>query len=180
MMGEKSYSPSNYDLYGSFQSPDANHIKPIEQVRKILYGDSNKKREAPKNIDAQEYEKILNSKNFGRIDLLRDFIKSLPDQTVKILLFSPRHYFSQPITSSYEGARIQACKAYTLKQFGDVKSTKVIDFLIDGVVTRNDSNFWDGDHFNYRVARKVIPLLVVKALKNNKSDDGYYKLILSN
>ncbi|NBV06466.1 MAG: hypothetical protein EBS06_04430 [Proteobacteria bacterium] len=174
ILSGKDYKLSNYDLYGSSQSPDSKHVKPISEVRKILYRDSKERLKQKEEVDAEKYKVILNSDNYGRIDLLYNFIKNLPDQTVKILIFSPRHYYSQPSLGSYEDAKIKACKSSVLKRMANIKSLKVIDFLIDGIVTRNDQNFWDGDHFNYQVARQIIPPSVVWAIRVEKSKAGYF------
>jgi hypothetical protein len=174
----KGIDPNTYDLYGSSQEPGSNYVRPMEEVIKSIYGEKGKReRDSVNGYDRESFKKALANKDFGRIKLLKEeVVDKIPAETTKIFVILPRHIFVQAPYGTEGYGTAQACKNSIIENFGSMPNTHIIDFLIDGKITRNDGDFFDGDHVNYTGAA-LLPNMITKAVKDKRSKPGYYNYL---
>lgn len=89
------------------------------------------------------------------LDRLADALNRLPEGTLKILFFSPYHQFHQPQPGTEQEVMWNGCKAKAAKLAERVTNIVVVDFMLRSAMTRGDSNYIDGYHYNKAIATRL-------------------------
>jgi hypothetical protein len=107
--------------------------------------------ELPQSLSAAQ----LAALDFPEQALLADLLAASPD-TEKILFFIPFHVSGQPLPGSAADAYVKECKARISAIAAGAPNTRLIDYMIPSGITRDDSNYWDFQHFRASVALWVM------------------------
>jgi len=176
--------PVKYGLDGHTNFlPDIGNYN-INKVREKIYGTKNyqsiRQNLLNKRKDKrfkQNLQKGKNSLTFPDHPLLADMLSSLPLKTVKIGFIVPHHIAKQPNPGSSDMEVLEEGKRRITKLFASVPNGKVIDFMIDSPLTREDSNYWDSIHYTLTVAEKLPNMLYKATIFGEKSCE--YKILLN-
>jgi hypothetical protein len=99
--------------------------------------------------------------DFTAPPLLRKFLAKLDARVPVVLVFPPRHRSALPPPGSVAAERQDACKSAYREIAQSRPQTRVLDFLVDSAMVRNDENFFDQVHYRVEVAHAVEDRLVV-------------------
>ena len=69
-------------------------------------------------------------------------------------MFPPVYYTALPRPSTQAAADLPACKAELARRLGRERSA-VLDYLIDGPISRDPKNFMDPVHYRLNIARVI-------------------------
>lgn len=93
------------------------------------------------------------------LDQLAEILAGYPTQTLKVLFFSPSHYFHQPEPESDQEVYWHGCKAKAARIGERLPNTVVLDFMIRSRITTADEHFLDGYHYTKPIAAELVQLL---------------------
>ena len=113
---------------------------------------------------------------FPALAYLRELALRLPDETKLVALLVPYHAARQPAPATLEGQRWLECRRRIAAIVGSHSDGHVIDFMVPSPITLDDSNYWDGLHYNTAIADLLVEL-VGDALAGRLSADGSYGLV---
>lgn len=99
--------------------------------------------------------------DFTAPSLLRELLARLPAADRVVLVIVPRHGSALPPEGSAAAETIGACKQAYRDIAGSRPGTRLLDFLVDDAMARQDDNFWDQIHYRGPVARAIEDRLAV-------------------
>ncbi|MCF7970117.1 MAG: hypothetical protein K9L22_02995 [Methylococcaceae bacterium] len=91
------------------------------------------------------------SRDYPALRDLNKALKALPNETIKILVFVPFHWYEQSRTFS----QFSECKNRVLVNQKQIENLHIIDFMKYSEITLTDTNFWDPIHFTKDIAMQV-------------------------
>ena len=164
-----------YAINGYRNFVDFNSQYNPEKVINKLYGGSDKKKEFTEKYMASNNMPVTNkiiNYTFPIHDLMGDILRSLDNDTIKIILFVPYHY-----KNIYNGReRFEQCKNEISKLSSDFENIHLVDFMFYSDITTKDSNYWDPLHYRLDIAEQI-PLLISQTIKYRKGIDNKTKYI---
>lgn len=87
----------------------------------------------------------------ANLDLLADLLDAAPPTSRVVLLIPPMHVWHvQGLAAGY-----RACKRRALAIAAARPGIVVLDYLLDGPVTRDDRNYWDAIHYDDPIAARI-------------------------
>lgn len=113
---------------------------------------------------------------YDTLRLMAEMVESLPEETIKILLFPPYHQVIIPIPGSLKAARLDDCKAQLSAILAGKANSHVVDFTIRSDITLRDENFWDRQHYTIDIARKIPPF-ISEAIETRRNRKGYFRYL---
>jgi hypothetical protein len=158
-----------YAINGYRSFVDFGQYDPGKVVNK-LYGSSGKKKEFIEKYMASKNTPVTNNDTkytFPIHNLMGDILRSLDNDTVKIILFVPYHY--KNIFTGFE--RFKQCKNEISVLSSDFENIHLVDFMFYSDITTNDSNYWDPLHYRLDIAEQI-PLLISRTIKYRKGIDN--------
>ena len=108
--------------------------------------------------------------------LMAQMVDSLPEETIKILLFPPYHQVMLPIPGSLDDAWLEDCKAQMGATLTGKANSHVVDFTIRSDITMWDENYWDRQHYTVGIASKI-PRFISEAIKIRRNRTGYFRYL---
>lgn len=111
------------------------------------------------------------------LDRLGDALASLPEQTMKILFFSPYHHFHQPRPGTEQEDLWNGCKVKAARLAERVRNLIVVDFLFRSSITMDDSHYIDGYHYNKAIATRLAQWLHESANAPPGAHSGEYRIL---
>ncbi len=110
-------------------------------------------------------------------DLLAKMLGALPEATLKVLLITPYHLFSQPAEGSTQAAQWAECKRRLAALAGGLENAHVLDFMIESEITGRDENYWDTLHYSVEVADRL-PGLIAFAVRQRRGIPGLFEYLI--
>ncbi len=92
---------------------------------------------------------------FSAVPRLRHFLRELPEATIAVLVFVPRHHTLLPPPGSGSERLASRCKEAFHDLAAERDRTILLDLLVDGEIARDDRNFWDQLHYRRNVAQVI-------------------------
>jgi len=92
--------------------------------------------------------------------LMETALQALPAETRKILFFVPYYIGIQPSPGSNAAAVFDECKARIVRIAARTGNTMVVDFMIPSPITREETHYWDPQHYRVPVADRLMADLV--------------------
>ena len=166
-------SPYRLDGYHVFTGPMSEYD--LNKARINIYGSRTPKArvsvEPPLKLSPNERKQLLSP----ALHRLQSMLGSLPDNTRKVLMFSPYHRYFQAASGSRNEIVWQDCKNRVAVLAKEVNNAFVVDFMIDSEITSNDHNYWDYKHYNVGVAQ-LLGTLMKQAILGGSNDSRYVLL----
>lgn len=131
----------------------------IEKARIHIYGGKEPKQHPTTDLSGEERAEIAARVDFPQLDILRDVISRVPDQTMKVALFVPYHVYRQPPPGTEGAVALDRCKSEVTEIFGASGRHMVVDFMIPSDITMEDSNYWDAVHYSTDTADRIVDVL---------------------
>ena len=136
------------DGYTDFLPDDS--LYDLARARGHLYPDGDRSlRPVVPAIAMSEAER--RSLRFPTHPLLQDLLAAMP-QALKLVYFVPYHIAVQPRPGSREAVAWQECKARVAAIAAGAPRTRLVDFMVQSPVTREDANYWDSLHYRLAIA----------------------------
>ncbi len=107
---------------------------------------------------------------------LESALAALGTDTLKVLVFVPYHVNQQPPPGSLEYDRLRECKNRVGLMAQRIPAARVLDFMIDSELTRNDGNYWDALHYRTATAERLERLIRDATLGTQAPDAPYRRL----
>ena len=146
----------------------------IDKARKNIYGASGKpsQKERPSNpeLSSEEIENL----QFPALEFFEEMLKSVPEDTTKIIHIPPRPWLSQPVSNTKDYLVLGECRARMINIAKGKPNLHIFDFSINSPITSEDGNFWDEWHHNILIAEKIIEMFSDKILKNIDNYGYFY------
>lgn len=101
----------------------------------------------------------LEGLEYPSLEQLDSVLERLPDDVLKVLYFPPIHVMHQAQAGSRQEVLWNACKARAGALTESVRNLIVVDFMTPSSITRDDTHYIDGLHYNTEVADRVVRLL---------------------
>jgi len=114
---------------------------------------------------------------FEALPWLDDSLKALPQETQKILLFTPPHASRLPPAGSPAAARERECKD-RVAQIARRRGAVLVDMRLVSPLTVEDTNYWDQLHYRLPVAYELIADLGHAVIDGRESPDGRYRILV--
>jgi len=81
-------------------------------------------------------------------------LAELPPQTRLVILIPPVYHTALPRPGTQAAADLPACKVELARRLGRKRSA-VLDYLVDGLISRDPENFMDPVHYRLSIARVI-------------------------
>ena len=94
--------------------------------------------------------------DFAPHALLVRALAVLPPQTEVLAFFAPYHRSLQPQPGTIGEQQWEACKAEIASILRARPRTVLADFMIDSSITREDTNYWDPQHYRVPIAQQLV------------------------
>ena len=104
---------------------------------------------------------------------LQEALDRLPMETVKLMFFTPFHWYEQAQPGTRNQAEMTECKRRVTAIGARVRNYFAVDFMRRTPITLVDSNYWDGVHFTGEIAESVEGMLV-NVIKGERADNENY------
>lgn len=161
------------DGYSLFTGPMSEYD--LHKAREKIYGSIKPK---SRKMPAQPYSMSREKRaqlNFESLTILQEMLAMLHENTRKIVLFVPYHYYFQSPEGSRTAIVWEECKRRTVHIAAQHENSYVLDFMIDSPITREDGNYWDHKHYNAQVATRLVNL--VGGAVTNGAENPNYQLL---
>jgi len=140
---EPKYGPDGYfDFTRDFGAYD------LDRTRQRIYGSTTAPAPPPPlNLEpkAEDVPRMAN------LELLPQLLEAPPPATQVVLLIPPMHvWHAQGNAAGYRECKRQALAIATHRP-----NVLVLDYLLDGPITREDRNYWDAIHYDDPVAARL-------------------------
>jgi hypothetical protein len=93
--------------------------------------------------------------DFPQHALLAERLAALPGSTRVVLFFVPYHVSLQPRPGTPEELRWQACRRGIEAAARARPGTVLADFMFPSALTREDTNYWDPQHYRIGIADRL-------------------------
>jgi hypothetical protein len=107
---------------------------------------------------------------FPQLALLAERLAALPASTRVLLFLVPYHVSLQPRPGTVEAARWAACREGLVAAARARPGTVLADFMIPSAITREDTNYWDPQHYRIGIADRLARDLAAAAAGREKPD----------
>ncbi len=111
---------------------------------------------------------------YPALEVLREQMAALPDETRKLLFFVPYHKTLFPPPGSPGAAIWDECKQRTAALARARPHTVAVDFMIPSPITGNDDHYWDPLHYTVAIADRLAQGLAAAARGEVSAD---YRLL---
>ncbi len=143
------------DGYGSFLPPDGDYR--VETARRLKLRRWGRQPpfvpvEPAVSMSAAEKRAL----RLPGVGVLHRMLRTLPDETRKIVVFPPYHASELPWPGTLGHLRWEEGKRRIAEVGDDVLDLWVLDFAFYSPLTLEDANWWDGTHSRIGVARDVV------------------------
>lgn len=101
--------------------------------------------------------------DFPQHALLAERLAALPPETQVLLFFVPYHVSLQPAPGTLDAQRWAACKDAVARIARARPGTALADFMIDSALTREDTHYWDPQHYRVGIADRLARALAEAA-----------------
>ncbi len=169
-MLDPSGSPAARDGYYDFTVKDYGPYK-LPRARKKIYGrteDLPRPGNAPRvSIKAAERQ----AWGFPDLDRLRESLQQLSDETLKLVFFTPIHWYTQAHTGTRKYEEQVECKRRVAALGKGLRNYMALDFMYHTPITLEDRHYWDKTHFTTEIADQVVDLLK-SAVQGGAEDPG--------
>ncbi len=109
---------------------------------------------------------------------LQEALGRLPMETVKLVFFTPFHWYTQAQPGTRQQAEMTECKRRIAAIGARVRNYFAVDFMRRTPITLVDSNYWDGLHFTSEIAESVEGMLVNVTSGERADNENYTHLAL--
>ncbi len=164
--------PAAYDGYYNFTVENYGSYD-LNRARTKIYGQ-------PKPVPRPQSFKTVNPDSAGRrerlfpdVERLSDSLASLPLETVKMVVLPPYHWYRQFQKGEESLERLADCKRRIGALAERLDNFHVLDFMRLSPITLEDSHYWDGEHYNNKIARSL-ELMITDAVLHGRTKDDYY------
>jgi hypothetical protein len=162
------------DGYGVFVPPESRYD--LEKVRSLIYGGHEREVkpaiDPPEAVSAEE----RSSWTFPNLELQRQMLRALPNQTIKALILPPYHQFRQPAPGSRQAQILGECKARVAQFARTIPNTTVIDFMVRSPITMDDRSYWDPVHYRVGIAA-ILGEAIVNVIETGREDKGIGRIL---
>lgn len=101
--------------------------------------------------------------DFPQHALLAERLAALPAETQVLLFFVPYHVSLQPAPGTLDAQRWAACKDAVARIARARPGTVLADFMIGSPMTREDTHYWDPQHYRIGIADRLARALAEAA-----------------
>jgi len=115
--------------------------------------------------------------DFPQHALLAERLAALPATTRAVLFFVPYHVSLQPRPGTLDEQRMAACRAAVARIAEARPGTVLADFMIPSPITREDTHYWDPQHYRIGIAERLARGLAAAA-EGRPSAEGDYVLLV--
>ncbi len=168
--------PLKYGLDGYTDFLPPAHEYDLERARGHIYGALGPRRRPATAPPAAPTAAERAGWIYATHDLLAAMLGALPDDTLKILLIAPYHFFAQPAAGSLQAARWAECKRRLADLAARNENAYVLDFMIESRITDRDENYWDPLHYSVDVADRL-PGLIAFAVRERRGIPGMFNYL---
>jgi hypothetical protein len=168
--------PAAYDGYYNFTIKSYGPYD-LQRARKHIYGGLHP---LPRPQDAPPLEidpETLQGWAFPDLVRLQEALERLPVETVKLVFFTPFHWYQQAQPGTREQAEMTECKRRVAAIGAWVRNYFALDFMRRTPITLIDSNYWDGMHFTTEIAQSVEGMLA-NVIKGGRGDNENYTYLV--
>ncbi len=138
--GYDDYSPDRYD---------------IDLARRLIYGSTTPKEKKPLVPAVVLSGEEIKALHYPALRHLRRMLERLPEDTLKIVLIMPYHYYHQAAPGSREFIRCEEFKKRLAETVCRYRNTHLLDFMIESPLTTRDENYLDGLHYTAAAATLI-------------------------
>lgn len=114
---------------------------------------------------------------FPQHALLSERLAALPATTRVLLFLAPYHVSLQPPSGTLDAQRMEACRAGLTRIARARPGTALVDFMIPSPITREDTNYWDPQHYRIGIADRLARGLA-DAAAGRASGEGDYVILV--
>jgi len=161
------------DGYGNFLPPDDRYD--LAKARVQIYGAGGPREPRPSS-ESPPSEAARAAWRYPAIPIVEKMLADLPGEARKILLFVPFHWSRHGDAGSEQDWLWRECKRRLVELAARHPNTHVVDFMIDSAITREDTNYWDGQHYTVAVADRL-PALLAEALAARRDRPDLYRYL---
>jgi hypothetical protein len=108
--------------------------------------------------------------DFPQHPLLAERLAALPASTRALLFFVPYHVSLQPRPGTVDALRWAACRDSIAAIARARPGTILADFMIPSSITREDTNYWDPQHYRIGIADRLVRDLAEAAAGRETAD----------
>ena len=161
-----------HDGYYEFTTKDYGGYD-LDRARQYIYGDQTP---LPR---PEQFEEILTDtfdeqgRAFPEIELLGKNLAGLPEETAKLVVFPPYHWYRVLKMGGEYQQRLAECKARVAKLGEQLENFYVLDFMRLSPITLEDSHYWDREHYNTGIAQALERYIADAVLKGRRQDDYF-------
>ena len=105
---------------------------------------------------------------FPAIPHLEKMLARLPEDTLKIVIIPPFHYFHQAAPGSMEDIKWKEFKRRVIDTVCRHPNTSLFDFMIESPITTRDENFLDKIHYTVPVAQTIARSIALGAFSDSE------------
>jgi len=154
------YGPDGYfDFTRDFGAYD------LDRTRQRIYGSATPPTPPP-TLDLEP--KTEDVPHMANLDLLPELLAAAPSSTRVVLLIPPMHVWH--VHGNAAGYR--ECKRQALAIAERRADLVVLDYLLDGPITREDRNYWDAIHYDDPIAERIERDLAAAARGEFRGEPG--------
>lgn len=113
---------------------------------------------------------------FPQHALLAERLAALPASTQVVLFLVPYHVSLQPPPGTLGAQVMDACRADLTRIARARPGTVLVDFMIPSAITREDTNYWDPQHYRIGIADRLARGLA-EAAAGRASAEGDYVIL---
>jgi hypothetical protein len=99
-------------------------------------------------------------------------LAELPPQTRLVIMIPPVYYTVLPRPGTLDAADLSACKAELARRLGRERSA-VLDYLVDGPISRDPKNFMDRVHYRLNIARVIESRIAAVLAAGARTEAGH-------
>lgn len=124
--------------------------------------------EPPARMSAAERRAL----GFPALPMLQDLLAAMP-RALKLVYVVPYHLSAQPRSGSREAIVWEECKTRAAQFVAAATNARLVDFMIESPVTREDANYWDALHYRTGIATWLARSLRAAAAGPKRAEPGY-------
>ncbi len=169
-------SPAARHGYYDFTAKDYGPYK-LRGARQKIYGRANDLPK-PSNVPRLMVEAVERQAwDFPDLDRLRESFQQLPDKTLKLVFFTPIHWYTQAHTGTRKYEEQLECKRRVAALGNGLRNYLALDFMYHSPITLDDRYFWDKTHFTTEIANQVVDLLKLAVYEGAEDPGGRFRYL---
>ena len=130
--GSYDLNRARLNIYGQQPIPSKKHFKLIDQNTVSIQG-----------------------RVFPEVERLGEHLAKLPPETVKLAFLPPYHWFRLYQMDKSNQNRLAECKQRIAALGEKLDNYYVLDFMRLSPISQEDSNYWDREHYNTKIAKSL-------------------------